>query len=68
MRLSETMVGRLSRKLMEDGPRAWEFAMDWTLLHAMCFDSVENDVRQLINYLDWEITKVVSSLFCRFRL
>lgn len=36
-----------------------KFARDWTWLHGECFTSVDNDLRQFINYLDQEITKVV---------
>ncbi|RSL66869.1 hypothetical protein CEP53_003197 [Fusarium sp. AF-6] len=54
--LPEKVKDQLSNIVKENGMA--EFARDWTWLHAACFSSVDNDLRQFINYLDQEITKV----------
>lgn len=58
VRLPEKVKEQLSTIVKDNGMA--EFARDWTWLHAACFSSVDNDLRQFINYLDQEITKVVS--------
>ncbi|WAO92292.1 Hypothetical protein NCS54_00979400 [Fusarium falciforme] len=56
VRLPEKVKEQLSTIVKDNGMA--EFARDWTWLHAACFSSVDNDLRQFINYLDQEITKV----------
>ncbi|KAJ4168478.1 hypothetical protein NW754_010391 [Fusarium falciforme] len=56
IRLPEKVKDQLSNIVKENN--MVEFARDWTWLHAACFSSVDNDLRQFINYLDEEITKV----------
>ena len=62
IRLPDKVKQQLSDCLTSDETGPTEFVNDWTRLHAACFSSVDDDMRQFINYLDEEVTKVVCIL------
>ncbi|RSL86678.1 hypothetical protein CDV31_016366 [Fusarium ambrosium] len=57
IRLPERVKDALGDLEKEDDEMG-RVARDWTWLHIACFNSVDHDMRQFINYLDEEITKV----------
>ncbi|KAH7142071.1 hypothetical protein EDB81DRAFT_653561 [Dactylonectria macrodidyma] len=56
-RLPEQVKQQLADAIKKNCSKS-EFAQDWTHLHAVCFGCVEHDLRNMVNYLDEEITKV----------
>ncbi|KAF5003356.1 hypothetical protein FDECE_10086 [Fusarium decemcellulare] len=58
IRVPENVKQQLGSHLLRDDGNVMEFAQDWTHIHTACFSSVDRDLREFINYLDEEITKV----------
>ena len=55
------MSKRLNRRLTTDSDAARAFAADWTRIHSLCIDAVEDGFREYTNYLDEEISNLVSA-------
>ncbi|CAM1500523.1 Fc.00g096850.m01.CDS01 [Cosmosporella sp. VM-42] len=58
VRLPESVKQQLSDCLTGEETKPAELIQDWTRLHAACLSIVDDDLRECINYLDEEITKV----------
>lgn len=58
IRLPNQVMQQLSSSIGEEGSET-VFATDWTRLHAACFSMVDADLRNMVNYLDAEVVKVV---------
>lgn len=55
------MENRLGDSIIKDAEVAGAFVRQWVQLHSMSFGSVGDNLRQFINYLDEEVTNIVSS-------
>ena len=53
---------------MEEKQSEAVFAKDWAHMHSVCFSSVDDDLRNMINYLDKEITEVVRLRYQRVHI
>ncbi|KAK4167861.1 hypothetical protein QBC43DRAFT_125351 [Cladorrhinum sp. PSN259] len=63
IRIPEVAKSRLEERLLDRDPQqACEFVNNWTGLHTLCFDSVQDSLRQCTNYFDQEITSVFKRL------
>ena len=59
IRLPVAVKQLLGTSLFKRGNERSLFTQDWTHLHTACFGSVDDNLRQFINYLDEEVTKLV---------
>ncbi|XEU94918.1 hypothetical protein FSHL1_000202 [Fusarium sambucinum] len=57
IRLSDPVKTELAASLKAEGATS-RFVHDWTYLHTVCFKGVDADLRDMINYLDKEITNL----------
>ncbi|RTE79748.1 hypothetical protein BHE90_005787 [Fusarium euwallaceae] len=57
IRLPEQVKGQLATSIRERGSKS-DFVRDWAHLHGVCFSSIDSDLRNMINYLDEEVTEV----------
>lgn len=60
VRIPENLENRLGESIIKDAEVAGVFVRQWVQLHSMSFGSVGDNLRQFINYLDEEVTSIVS--------
>jgi len=56
------MKGRLEDHVLETPERANHFVREWLKIHSAFLGTTEQDMRNFINYLDRELTKIVCML------
>lgn len=58
----DPFTSRLKHSLTEGSAMAASIASDWTRVHAMAFDSVDESFRDCFNFLDERISEIVRSV------
>ncbi|KAJ3527466.1 hypothetical protein NM208_g10686 [Fusarium decemcellulare] len=58
IRLPERVKQELRDHTTPNGTGSVAFIEDWVHLHSTCFSSIDDDLREYINFLDEEVTKV----------
>ncbi len=62
--MSDAMGRHLKRNLESEDSIANAFVADWTRIHLLCIETVDEGFRGITNSLDKRITEIVSGRLC----